>query len=184
MRGPREGLKALIFAENVLYSFHTMNNTPRPAPRPGAYFFGEFPRNRHKEARIPRESSGRENSSSSEEECGRHGPEDKNLLPREPEALTISACADPSPGQRGEARASAQAGGGRSSSFGNEYEEDHATAGLQDPRIHRLPGARRWPDCSDRGARGRRCAARAVRHQFRQGQNDVAGADCESSVGR
>jgi hypothetical protein len=33
-------LKALIFAENVIYSYYTMNNAPRPAPHRELIFSG------------------------------------------------------------------------------------------------------------------------------------------------
>ena len=78
---------------------------------------------------------------------------------------------------------SAQAGGGRSN-FGNEREEDDTTARLQDQRIHRLSGPWRGPDRRDRRAGSRRRAARAFRHQFRQGQDDAAGADLEGRLRR
>jgi hypothetical protein len=44
------GLKALIFAENVIYICHAMNNSPRPLPEPGAYFFGGVSEEPSKEA--------------------------------------------------------------------------------------------------------------------------------------
>jgi hypothetical protein len=70
-----------------------MNNTPDMLlPKPGSIFFRGVPRNRQKRREHPRENSGRENSSSIEEKCGRHEPEgNKNLLPREPEAITVHA---------------------------------------------------------------------------------------------
>ena len=91
-----------------------MNNSPQKAPaRDGSIFFrGCFRGTVNKEACDPRESSGRENSSSSsyEEKPDRYAPEDKKTsLRREPAAITVDAPAGAGHGGRGETRQSAQA---------------------------------------------------------------------------
>ena len=73
-----------------------MNNTPEACSPTGSIFFRGVSEEPSKEACIPRESSGRQNSSSSEEKCCRYDPEgNKILLPREPEAITVHAHSRP-----------------------------------------------------------------------------------------
>ena len=75
-------------------------------------FSGVFFEEPSKEACDPRESSGRENSSSSscEERPDRHAPEDKKTgPPRQRAAITVDASAGPGQGRRGETPQSAQA---------------------------------------------------------------------------
>ncbi len=56
--------------------------------------------------------------------------------------------------------------------------------GFKTSEYHRLSGARRRPDHGDRGAGGCGRQARAVRHQFRQGQDDAARPDGQGGRGR
>ena len=63
-------------------------------------------------------------------------------------------------------------------------QEDDPTSRLQDQRVHRLSVPWCRPDRRHRGAGGRRRQARTVRHQFRQGQDDVAGSDRENRLRR
>ena len=88
-----------------------MNNPPDGSRVRERIFSGVFFEEPSKEACDPRESSGRENSSSSfEEERGRHEPEGKKTnLRRKPQAITVGASAGPGQGRRGETPQSAQA---------------------------------------------------------------------------
>src|SRR5215472_19080307 len=86
--------KALILAENVLYSWK-MSKTSHPSRSPvGALFFGSFPRNLNQGRETHAKSRGRKNAPSVEENHRRSPADQEDSSRRPPQGIAYPPCGD------------------------------------------------------------------------------------------
>ena len=185
MRRVSQRHKALILAENVIYSYYIMKKTPETLlPHREHIFSGRFRGTVNRgvkfHARAVAEKT-RRRSKKSAAGMSRKATKTSSRASRRPSQSTRAAArsrvsvAKPAPRRKPEPEGA---------TLGMNAKKTTQRQGFKTQEFIVYPAHGVGQIVCDRGAGGRRRAARAVRHQFRQGQDDAAGADLEGGLRR